>query len=181
MEPQTGIEATQLESATCMPGDGDAETDVEVLKEVPRGFSIDCEQHANWLVKKVVAARMYSERVKQWAEQEQRRAAREERTLLFLFGRQLEEWTRNEIDKLNGRRKSINLPSGMVGLRTVGPTLRVDDEQSVIDWATTHCPSAVQLIRKLSRIELKRFCEQTGEIPDAGVRVEPGGERFYVK
>lgn len=164
-----------------MPQDGDAETDVEVLKDVPRGFAIDCEEHANWLVKKVVAARTYAARVKQWAEREQRRAAREEQTLMFLFGRQLETWTRSEISKLRGRRKSINLPAGMVGIRVVGPSLKVDDEDRVIAWAMTYCPAVVITLPKLSRIALKDHFEATGELPEAGAHIEPESERFYLR
>src|SRR4051812_46184175 len=77
-----------------------------------REFAIDCEAHANWLIRKIVSARQYAEHVKHWAEQEQRRAAREEQCLLFLFGRQIETWVRDQIEKLNGRRKSLSLPSG---------------------------------------------------------------------
>ena len=42
---------------------------------------------------------------------------REEKTLMFLFGRQIEDWAKAEIEKLRGRRKSINLPGGTVGFR----------------------------------------------------------------
>src|SRR4051794_29700288 len=81
--------------------ESDADVDLEVLKTVPKQFRIDDEQSANWLVRKVIAAREYGERVKAWAEQERRRAEREERTLMFLFGRQIEVWAKCEIEKLN--------------------------------------------------------------------------------
>jgi hypothetical protein len=122
---------------------GDAEMDVEVLRSVPKEFAIDCEAHANWLVRKIVSARAYAERVKEWCEQELRRAAREEQTLMFLFSRQAEAWARGEIEKLNGRRKSLSLPAGVLGFRTVNPSLQVDDEQVVLIWAKANCPEAV--------------------------------------
>src|SRR5882724_2767884 len=79
----------------------DAEVDVEVLKAIPKAFAIEDERSVNWLIKKIVAARAYADRIKDWAEQEQRRAVREEATLLFLFGRQAEVWARAEIEKLD--------------------------------------------------------------------------------
>lgn len=181
MEPEVLRPDTNLDDSDCMPKDGDAETDAEILKDVPNSFAIDCEEHANWLVKKVMAARSYSERVRQWAEREQRRAAREEHTLMFLFGRQIEEWTRSEITKLKGRRKSINLPAGMVGFRTVGPSLHVDDEDRLISWAIAHCPSTVVTVRRISIAMLKEHVQSTGELPESGAYMKPGGERFFLK
>src|SRR2546423_841395 len=84
----------------------EAETDIEVLRTIPEGFQIDSEQSANWLVRKVISARVYAERVKSWADQESRRARREEECLLYMYGRQLEAWVRAEVTKLKGRRKS---------------------------------------------------------------------------
>src|SRR4051812_37830723 len=105
--------------------------DIEIMRSVPKAFAIDCENHANWLVRRIVAAREYSQRVKAWAEQEQNRAAREEQTLMFLFGRQIESWARDEIKKLH-KRKSLNLPAGAVGFRAVSACLQVDNEDVVL-------------------------------------------------
>jgi len=110
---------------------GDAEVDIEVLSGVPKAFAIDCEDHANWLVKKIVSARSYADHVKKWAEQEQRRAEREEHTLMFLFGRQLEMWARDQIALLH-KRKSLALPAGTVGFRTIAAKLVIDDEKRVL-------------------------------------------------
>ena len=46
-------------SAPSPSAPGDADVDLEVLKSVPKAFAIDCEEHANWLVRKIVAARQY--------------------------------------------------------------------------------------------------------------------------
>ena len=62
----------------------DAEVDLEILKTVPKQFSIDSEKAANWLIRKVLNARNYAAAVKEWAAREQRRAEREEQTLMFL-------------------------------------------------------------------------------------------------
>lgn len=160
---------------------GDAEVDLEVLKSVPKEFCIDSQERANWLVRKIVAARDYSERVRTWSEQEQRRAAREEQTLMFLFGRQIETWARAEIGKSNGRRKSMNLPAGSIGFRTLAPRLVIDDESVVLDWAKRNLPDAVVVTEKLSRSVIKEHAEKVGEIPDSGVHNEAASERFYIR
>lgn len=158
----------------------DAEVDLEVLKVVPKQFAIDCEQHANWLVKKIVSARMYLDRVKAFAEQETRRAQREEQTLMFLFGRQLEGWAKGEIDKLH-KRKSLALPAGCVGFRTVASKLVIDDEQAVMVWAKQNCPKAIVVVERLSKSQIDEYVKESGEVPESGVHIEPEAERFFIK
>jgi hypothetical protein len=158
----------------------DAEVDVEVLRMVPKHFCIDDEASANWLVRKITSARAYAERVKAFADQELRRAEREERTLLFLFGRQIEMWAKSQIDKLHNR-KSLSLPAGEVGYRTIAPKLVIDDENVVIAWAKNNCQQAVVITEKLSKSELNEYVKTTGSVPDAGAHVDPQTERFYIK
>ncbi len=157
------------------------ETDVEILRSVPTGFCIDSAERANWFVRKVFEARKYAERVKMWAEQEQRRAAREEQTLMFLFGRQLEAWTSSELERLANKRKSVALPSGTVGFRTVRPKLIVDDEQAVLVWPRRSCRAAVVVVERVSKSVLDEHVATTGELPDAGAHVEAEAERFYIR
>jgi hypothetical protein len=159
----------------------DAEVDVEVLKAVPKAFAIDCEEHANWLVRRIIMARAYASRVKQYAEQELRRAEREEQTLLFLFGRQIEAWAQSEIAQFKGRRKSLALPAGTVGFRKIAAKLVIDDEKVVLVWAKENCPSAVVVIEKLSKSVIDEQMRATGVVPDAGAHVEPEAERFYIR
>jgi hypothetical protein len=159
---------------------GDAEVDIEVLSSVPKEFCIDSEERANWLVRKIVAARDYSERVKTWCEQEQRRAIREEQTLMFLFGRQIEAWARDEIVELH-KRKSLALPAGCVGFRTVASKLVIHDERLVLGWAKQACPQVIVIVEKLSKAALDHYVEKTGDVPDSGIHIEPEAERFYIK
>jgi phage host-nuclease inhibitor protein Gam len=164
-------------------GPGDPEIDAEILSSVPRQFAIVDEQSANWLIRKIAAARQYAVQVAGWAEQEKRRAAREEQCLMYLFGRQIELWAKSEIEQKKGKRKSLSLPAGVVGFRAVAPSLQVDDEKLVLEWARSSCPGAVTTVtlEKLSRAVLKDHFESTGEMPSDGAHVERGGERFYIK
>lgn len=159
----------------------DAETDVEILRSLPKQFEVTDDKTANWLVKRIMQSRAYALRVKEWAEQEMRRAAREEQTLLFLYGRQIESWAKDEIGRFSGRRKSISLPGGTIGFRTAPTRLVVDDEAAVIAWARQNLPVAVLTVEKLSKTTLNEYAEKTGVIPDAGVHVEPQADRFFIR
>jgi hypothetical protein len=159
----------------------DAEVDVEVLRVVPKQFAITDEKSANWLVRKIINAREYGLSVKAWADREKRRAEREEMTLLFLFGRQIEAWTKDQIEKLNGRRKSISLPAGTVAIRSENPKLVIDDEDAVLGWVRENLPQALLTQEKVMKSVLNAHFEATGEVPDAGVHVEPARETFSIR
>jgi hypothetical protein len=159
----------------------DAEVDVELLKSVPKAFCIEDEKSASWVVRKIVAAREYGERVKEWAAQERRRAEREEQTLMFLFGRQVERWVQTEITRLNGKRKSLVLPGGTVGFRTSTAKLVVDDEVVTLTWAREYCPQAIVVVEKLSKTVFDQYVKETGHAPDEGVHIEAASEKFYIR
>jgi hypothetical protein len=158
----------------------DAEVDLDILKVVPQKFEITDEKSANWLVRRVQDARQYSLRVKEWAEQEKRRAEREETVLLFLYGRQLEAWVRCGIEKLGGRRKSLCLPSGTLQFRHENTKLIVDDEAAVIMWARHNLPAAIKVTETVTKTPLNEHFAQTGEVPD-GMHVEAARERFSIR
>jgi hypothetical protein len=159
----------------------DAETDIQVLREVPQRFSVHDEQSANWLVRRIMAARAYGQKVKEWAEQERHRAEREEKTLTFLFGRQIERWAEQEITRTSGKRKSLVLPAGSIGFRTAPGKLVVDDEMLVLSWAKRNCPNAVVVVEKLSKVTLDHYVHETGHAPDEGVHIEAASEKFYIR
>jgi hypothetical protein len=159
----------------------DAEVDLDILKSIPKKFCIEDEKTCNWWIKKIVAARNYAEHVKQYAEAEIKRAKREEHTLWFLFARQAEAWLRIELEKSGGRRRSIALPAGTLGLRSQPALLVVDDDDVVLGWCKHNCPSAIVVVEKLSRSILKDHFSQSGEMPDSGCHLDPGGDRLHVK
>ena len=159
----------------------DAEVDIELLRVVPKKFEVCDEKTANWLVRRIQNARQLEAHVKEWAEMERRRAQREEAVLMYLFGRQLERWSREQVEKLGGRRKSIALPAGTVAFRSVPPSLQIDDEMKVLAWARKNCPQAVVIVEKLSRSILSDHFRQTGEVPDIGAHIEGQRESFSIR
>lgn len=159
----------------------DAEVDLEVLKAVPKQFCVEDEESANWVLKRIIAARNYSQRVAEWAEAEKRRAAREEMTLMFLFGRQLERWAKEAISQTNGKRKSIVLPAATVGFRRSPAKVVIDDEKLVLAWAREHVPNAVVTVHKLAKIIFDAYLHETGHAPEEGIHTEPEMDKFYVR
>jgi hypothetical protein len=157
------------------------EMDQEVIAAMPVPFEINSAERANWLVRKIIDARCYAKKVTEWAEQEHRRAASEERALLHLFGRQLESWAVQEIALKGGRRKSVCLPAGTVGFRETGAKLVIDDEAIVIEWAKQHAPEAVITSVRLSKSTLDALLHSTGVVPEVGAHVEPARNRFFVR
>jgi hypothetical protein len=162
-------------------GDAGVETLVLDLPAPPETFQVNDEASANWVVRKVVEARAYAERVAEWAERERRRAQHEEAFFLMRYGPQLQAWCRSEIAKLKGRRKSLNLPAGCAGFRSAPAKLVIDDEAVVLTWAKAECPKAVVVTEKLSRTELNAHFDRTGEVPDAGAHVQDAQDNFYIR
>ncbi|MCE9554589.1 MAG: host-nuclease inhibitor Gam family protein [Planctomycetes bacterium] len=155
--------------------------DAEEEPTVPAGFSISDESSANWMIRKIVEARTYGRRVAEWAEKEQARACREEQRFLYLFGGQLIDWLRRKIAEQGGRRKSVNLPAGILGFRKENAKLVIDDEGLVVAWAKEHHPELVCIIERISKSKLNDHFDRTGEIPEQGLHIEPQKEKFYVK
>jgi hypothetical protein len=120
----------------------DAATDII---PVPDAFHIDSACTANWFVRKMLERRRYRDQVKAWADAEIRRAEREEGHLLQRYGAQLEAWLKRALDERGGRRRSISLPAGLVGLRAEPARLVVSDQEALIEWCRSHLPEAVQV------------------------------------
>jgi hypothetical protein len=171
METQMSDEILDIEK--------DDEADVAAV--VPPQFEVRDESTANWLVRRVVECRAYAERCAAWAEAERRRAERDEEFLLFRFGGQLAEFARQQIAAAGGRRKSITLPAGTAGFRTLPARVVVDDEAAALARAKQHTPHLVTVVERLSRSGLIDHVKQTGEMPPRGVHTEPAREGFYVK
>ncbi len=150
---------------------------------VPERFVVNDEASANWVVRRIVEARAYKDRVAEWAQQEAARAEREEAFFLRRYGGELEAWLRRHLAATNARQRSVPLPAGRVGLRRCPAKLVVEDEAAVIEWATRHLPAAVTTatVVKLSKSVLHEHLESTGELPEHGARLEPPTDRLTIR
>jgi phage host-nuclease inhibitor protein Gam len=154
--------------------------EAELAGIVPAAFSVHDRDSAEWLVRKVVEAEAHMARVKEQAQREIARTQRERDFLLRRYGPDLERWTREQLEHHKGRRKSVLLLSGTVGLRTLHPRLVVDDAPAVLAWARRHCRKAVVVVEKLSKTVLNEHVQATGELPK-GTHLQPVQDRFYIK
>ena len=143
-------------------------SDAETVVAVPDAFHVRDASIANWVVRKVVEARQYAERVQAWADGELRRAKREEEFFLFRFGGQLEQWARQEIDRDHRHRKSICLPAGAIGFRLCPTRLNVTDEQQLRTWCKANLPAAIVTRELLCKRTIADYITKTGD-------VQPGG------
>ncbi len=159
----------------------DPETVADALPstDVPPAFRVADTASANWVIRKVIEARAYADRVKRWAELELRRADREEQFFLGRFGAELEAWARAEIANLHDGRKSLRLPSGMIGFRTAPPSLLITDENKLLEWAQGHLRQAVEVRRLIRKSVLLEHLKLTGECP-IGAEIRDGDERMFI-
>jgi hypothetical protein len=149
--------------------------------EVSAHFSVRDDDSANWVVRKIVECRAYRERCDAWCRREQARARREEEFFLYRFGSQLMDYARKKVAQQGGRRKSVSLPGGILGFRAEPAKLIVDDEAAILIWAKREMPALVQVIEKVSKSDLNDHLKNTGQVPDAGVHVEPPSENFFIR
>lgn len=148
---------------------------------IPERFHIHDDATANWLVRKIVEARAYAKRCEDWCAREKARTQRDEEFLFFRFGQQLSDHAQKLIIEQGGRRKSVSLPAGTIGFRHEGPKILVDDESLVITWAKQHKPELVSTVERLSKSALNQYVEDTGDVPDVGIRIEPAREKFFIR
>lgn len=155
-------------------------TDTDAAPTVPDQFTVHNDKTANWIVRRIVEARAYAQRAKQWAEDEQNRARREEQFFLYRFGPQMQRWLEQELAQRGGHAKSISLPAGRLGLRHCGPKIEVLDQATVLDWARTNCPEAIKLKETVLKTPLTDHLQATGELPD-GVILHNEMDVFYIR
>jgi hypothetical protein len=146
----------------------------------PEQFEVRDRASAEWLVRKLVEADAYVERVKHQASREIRRTQRERDFLMMRYGPQLQRWTCEQLEQTKGRRKSFLLLAGTVGFRQISAKLVVDNSTAVLKWAKGACRNAVVVVEKVSKTALKEHLASTGEIP-TGAHLEPATKKFFVK
>jgi phage host-nuclease inhibitor protein Gam len=148
---------------------------------VASDFQVQDDDSANWVIWKIVAARLRAQRAAEYGQREQNRAQREEAFFLFRYGPQLRDYARQKLQEQGGKAKSVHLPAGTLAFRKQPPKLVVEDEAAVIAWARKNQPELVTILESLSKSGLNEYVKQTGDLPDRGVRLEPEKESFSVK
>lgn len=128
--------------------------------EVPSDFRAHNRATINWVVRKIVEARHYTQRIAEFSEAETQRARREEEFFLYRFGPQMRHWLEQELAQRGGRSKSILLPAGRLGLRHSGPKIEVLDQATVLAWAKVNCPDAIKRTESILNWWSRSACDQ---------------------
>ena len=159
----------------------EAESTLSEMAEpvVPDQFVVNDAATANWVVRRIVQARQYRDKVEAWAAGEMRRAEREEAFFLGRFSQQLQAWVKAELGS-QPRRKSINLPAGTIGYRTEATKLLIENDDRLLQWCRSNLENAVKTEHRVLRSRVMEHVAATGEVPD-GTELGGGGEKFYVR
>jgi hypothetical protein len=159
-------------------GTGEAETAEQ--------FTIQTREHAEWYLRKLANLDREEASIRAQAEAmlTRVRSAREKHT--GRYGSQFESFTRGEMEKQKGSRRSVLYFNGTAQFTSVAPRLIVESELDAITTARAVKPETVteETITKLDKKTFLAYAathfETTGElIPGVG-RTEPG-ERFAIK
>lgn len=159
----------------------DLETAQVLEMNVPERFCVRDDDSANWVIRKIMECRHYSERCAEWCELEQRRAKNQEVFFVMRFGAQLADYVKRKLAEAGGQRKSVSLPAGKIGFRTEPSKIIIEDENYVLEWARKNCPSLIQTQEHIGKSALNDYIRETGDVPISGIKIEPSYEKFFIK
>lgn len=161
----------------------DGEDDYAEHFIAPEGFAVRDEETANWVIRKITEARARATRMREMkkrADAEIKAAEKSEAFFIERFGAQLEAFARPQIE--GARAKSTKLLEGTIGFRKSAETLKVFDEDQLIEWA-----DQMKLSEKILRFKpsidkaaLMHEFRESGEMPD-GCVYQPETEVLYVR
>ncbi len=149
-------------------------------------FTIQTRDHAEWYLRKLAEMDSTEARIKAQSEAMLRRVRSDRESLQGRYASQFESFTRGELEKQKGSRRSVLYFNGTAQFTTVAPRLIVESELDAITTARAVKPETVteETITKLDKKTFLAYAathfEETGElIPGVG-RTE-AGERFAIK
>lgn len=155
------------------------------VEEVKPEFCIDRDSAADWLLQKYAALDAEIALITAQAQEMVKRLQADRQRLEHLYQGQLEAYIRQRIREDKRGRKSLILPHGTVGFRTVPASVRIVDEHIARVYAEqTKMPNAIvvtELLRAgVYRALAKKALEETGELLP-GIEYVPDRESFHIK
>lgn len=80
-------------------------------------------------------------------------------------------------------KKSLDLPNGKVGYRTVQPTVHIEDMEKAIRWAEEHrIEVARKEVKALQKTPVLDWIKATGELPPVEIiEYVDGYDKFYIE
>lgn len=146
------------------------ETETTTETEEREEFLIDSPERANWLLRKLANLDAERDRVAAQASALARQIESDRNGLLHRFGSQLENFTRQELEKSGGKRKSLTLLQGTVGFRTVPARIVIESAPDAIQTARLVLPETIteetteRFDSKTFREHAAKHFEETGEL-----------------
>lgn len=139
---------------------------------------IESEQHAALVVRAFADLAGERDRVEAQHEARLARIDGKERSLRYLFENALASWTAAH---LTGKRKSIILPDGTVGMRTVKGGIKTESDITLREWAKVELPQAFNYDRAPLLVQIVKDWEtKHGKTAPGRIMVDDE-ERFYLK
>lgn len=155
-------------------------------------FTVDSLEKANWCMKQIQAKERQKEELKQLVEYEKQKLdiylAQEskgpEESIEF-FKAKMQPYIAEKIAE--GKKKSINLPCGVVGFRSVPASIQRNEEE-LLPWVEKNNATFVKVVSSVNWAELKKTLKfvsgqavtEEGEVVP-GIVVEEKEPIFFVK
>ena len=130
----------------------------------------------DWVLGKMADARARAARILENAEKMARAEERDAEYLEWRYGGVLQVWLREEL--AGGKRKSVRLYNGVIGLRTKPAGVNVTNPAAALSWAKEHLPAAVA--ERLDKAVLAETLLTNGESVE-WAQLTPPEEVFYIK
>lgn len=130
----------------------------------------------DWVLKKCAAARAEATLIRTNADLMARECERRAEHLEWKYGANLQAWLRGEL--ADGKKKSVRLLHGVVGLRTKPAGVNVTNPAAALAWAKEHLPAAVA--ERLDKAVLAESLLATGESVE-WAQLNSAEEVFYIK
>lgn len=150
----------------------------------PQEFCIDSDSAADWLLQKYAALDAEIVLITAQAQEAVKRLQADRQSLEHLYQGQLEAFIRQRVSEDKRGRKSLILPHGTCGFRTVPASVKIVDKAAALAYAQEHRPSCIKTVYDLDtsayRDIAERVANHDGEVLP-GVEVSPERENFHIK
>ena len=130
-------------------------------------FVIDGKDRLGWYARKLIALDAESDALTASYEQELARIAKRQQALRDWFDPQARIFVAEEIERIGGKAKSVDVLGGRFAFRFVPGGLRKVSKDEVLEWAEIHAPELIttKVLEDVSADALKTHWKTTGEVP----------------
>lgn len=140
--------------------------------------TVETADQASQIARMVIRADRELEEAKAIAAEIIHRAQARIDSLKFLFHTPMEIWT--SVQLVGKKRRSVLLEGGLLSLRKVPESTRFEDAGQTLTWAQASLPAAVELVPKLTKLDLVLEWEKANKQPAPGRILTPEHDSFKI-